>query len=460
MKKKLNKDGKQSIEEITVDNNLCIGCGLCVTVCPKNAIVLSWGKKQTWVPQVNEKKCVGCCLCVEVCPNTPERISEYATAAAKTGERFGLPETAQYFIAYDLNLENRIRSASGGVLTAILMHLVESRKIDGVIASVPVSAPIGDPHYEVRVMQSIEELDRARSSHYHPLCYDEVLKEVEENSGRYALVGVPCIIRGITRLPKKFQSKIRYTFSLVCSHNVTGQFLDCLAKQEGVLEEERYTANLRDKFGGIPDANNYNNCFSLSDRKIRRNRFQTAFTDMWRNYFFAQECCLYCPDYYGADADLSVKDGWGRLSSDPLGISLLIVRNPELVAALEKLREYGKLFLKQCDANEVFQSDVPPARFKHVEVSDRLVWKCAIRQELLKLKNNYLLGESRRSWKENSLKYWQFRMMMSLSNFFYTHWGYVPVRKIIKGNRIVTRLARFIAPAFSSILSFNLRKPN
>ena len=445
MKKTLNTNNKQCIKETTVDNNLCIGCGLCAAFCPEQAIVMHWGQDLTWVPQTDETKCTDCGLCSKICPNTPECISEYSIAAAKAGERFGLPETSQYFIAYDLNHDNRIRSASGGALTAILMHLLEMGEIDGVIASVPVSAPIGKPHYELRVMRSIEELDGARSSHYHPLSYDKVLREVGGSSGRYALVGVPCVIRGVKRLPKKFQGKIRYTFSLVCSHNVTGQFLDCLAKQEGVTEKESYTANLRDKFGGIPDANNFNNYFRLSDRAIRRNRFQTAFTDMWRNYFFAQECCLYCPDYYGSDADLSVKDAWGRLSSDPFGISLLIVRNPELVATLQELKGCERLFLESCDADEVFQSDIPPARFKHVEVRDRLFWKSVIRRELLK--NNYPLGASRRLWNEDSLKYWQFRMMMSLSSFFYNHWGRVPVRKIIKVNLIITRLARFIAAA-------------
>jgi len=410
--------------------------------CPECAIIMQWKENMTWVPRIDAAKCTDCGLCSQICPNTPECISEYAVAAAKAGERFGLPETAKYFIAYDLNPENRIRSASGGALTATLTYLLESGEIDGVIASMPVPAPIGEPHYELRVIHSFEELDEARSSHYYPLRYDKVLKEIEESTDRCAIVGVPCVIRGIKRLPKKLQSKIRYAFGLVCSHNVTGQFLDCLAKQEGMLEGEAFVANFRDKLGGIPDANNYNTYFKLADREIRRNRFQTAHTDMWRNYFFAQECCLYCPDFYGADADLSVKDAWGRLSKDPLGISLLIVRNPELVAILEELCESGKLFLEPCDADEVFQSQPTTPRFKHVEVRDRLVWKSAIRRELSK--NSYPLGVSRRWWKKSSLEYWQFRMMMGLANFFYTRWGRVPVRKIIKGSRMATDLVPLI----------------
>lgn len=417
-----------TIDRVTQKNGLCIGCGLCAATCPEQAITMRWDINQSWTPRIDATKCTDCGLCSEICPNTPDCISEYAMAAAEAGERFGLQKESQYFIAYDLNPKKRIRSASGGALTAILMYLLKMGEIDGVIASVPVMAPIGKPHYEMRVMRTIKELDEARSSHYHPLSYDKVLKELRKVPGRYAIVGVPCILRGIKRLPKEFRDKIRYTFGMACSKNVTGQFLDCLARQEGILQGETFIANQRDKVG-ISNANNFNTYFRLPNRVIRRSRFKTAWTNMWRNYFFTPECCLYCPDFYGVDADLSAKDGWGRLSSDPLGVSLLVVRNPELVVILEKLSESKKLFLERCDADEVFKSQVETPKFKHVEVCDRLVWKSAIRRELLK--KNYPLATSHRWWKRTSLKYWQFRMMMWLSSFFYTRKGRVPVRKII-----------------------------
>ncbi len=86
----------------------------------------------------------------------------------------------------------------------------------------------------------------------------------------------------------------------------------------------------------------------------------------------------------------------------------------------------------------MFQSDASAARFKHIEVRDRLVWKASIRKELLK--DKYHLDASRKLLKARTLNYWQLRMMMSVSNFFYTHWKTVPVRKIIGLNRILTSL--------------------
>jgi coenzyme F420-reducing hydrogenase beta subunit len=418
-----------AIEEKIQKYGLCIGCGLCAAICPNQAIVMQWGKNLTWAPVTDAAKCTNCGLCGGICPNTPECICKYASAAAQAGERFGLPGTGDYFIGYDMNPENRIRSASGGALTAILMYLLETSKIDGVLASVSVPAEMGKPHFRLKVLRLAEELDAARSSHYYPLCYAEAIREVKANKGVYGLVGTPCVIRGIKRLPAELQKRIKYTFSLVCSHNVTGRFLDCLAKQEGVPDGQVYTANLRDKLGGISDANNFNTYFRLPDREIRRNRFSSAFTDMWRNYFFAQECCLYCPDFYGVDADVSVKDGWGRLSGDPLGISLLIVRNPELAAVSRELKESGRLYLEACNAEEVLQSDALSAKFKHIELRERLVWKAVIRRELSK--NGYLPGTSRLFWKEGAIKYRRFRIIMALANYFYTRGKYVPVHRII-----------------------------
>ena len=155
-----------TIYETTDKQGLCIGCGICAGTCPEDAITMYWEDNQKWVPKIDESKCIKCGICANVCPNTPKRISEYAISAANAGERFGLLDTSQYFISYDLNPENRIRSASGGALTAILMHLLEMGEINGVIASVPISAPIGEPHYTLQVMRSIEELSKARSSHY------------------------------------------------------------------------------------------------------------------------------------------------------------------------------------------------------------------------------------------------------------------------------------------------------
>ncbi len=69
------QDGKRSlIEPAQVDEQTCVACGLCVAVCPYDAIELV-NKKIPYrglinVAQVNSAKCMACGLCGAVCRST------------------------------------------------------------------------------------------------------------------------------------------------------------------------------------------------------------------------------------------------------------------------------------------------------------------------------------------------------------------------------------------------------
>jgi len=48
---------------LEIDKGFCIGCGLCVSVCPTGAIALEYGKAT-----INSELCTLCYRCTEVCP--------------------------------------------------------------------------------------------------------------------------------------------------------------------------------------------------------------------------------------------------------------------------------------------------------------------------------------------------------------------------------------------------------
>ncbi len=49
---------------VTVNKELCIGCGACVGVCPVGALELDEeGKSES-----NEELCIGCGACIGTCP--------------------------------------------------------------------------------------------------------------------------------------------------------------------------------------------------------------------------------------------------------------------------------------------------------------------------------------------------------------------------------------------------------
>ncbi|MEG0457558.1 MAG: 4Fe-4S binding protein, partial [Oscillospiraceae bacterium] len=59
--------------KMIVDENICKGCGLCVTVCPKKIIKLSEEKLNSkgYKPAevIKMEDCIGCAMCGLICPD-------------------------------------------------------------------------------------------------------------------------------------------------------------------------------------------------------------------------------------------------------------------------------------------------------------------------------------------------------------------------------------------------------
>ncbi len=47
---------------VKINESDCTGCGLCIDVCPVNAIIVDE------VAKIDEGKCIGCEACVDECP--------------------------------------------------------------------------------------------------------------------------------------------------------------------------------------------------------------------------------------------------------------------------------------------------------------------------------------------------------------------------------------------------------
>ncbi len=63
-----------------VDENACIGCGICEVNCPNGTIDIVKYKTR-WYPQVNIGMCLFCGICVDVCPmNAMKMTGKYELA--------------------------------------------------------------------------------------------------------------------------------------------------------------------------------------------------------------------------------------------------------------------------------------------------------------------------------------------------------------------------------------------
>jgi coenzyme F420-reducing hydrogenase beta subunit len=386
------KNNQNCITGIT-SSGLCIGCGICHSVCPSKAIEIVFDVFRRYIPAVSSSKCKNCGQCINVCPNTPDTLAGYAISAMSEGKYYGLNNSVGTFVGYDLNLDSRLRSSSGGIVTAFLRRLIQEGLVDGVIAVDSKSASYGGKYHETSIFRNIDELENSRGSKYYPVTYSEVLKTVLSKDERYAVVGVPCIIRGVKKLPDSIKNKIKFTVSLFCGHNVTGQFVEQLARHEGIKGKESFTVNLRDKFG-IASADDFNNVFILENGEIKRRKKVEIFNRFYLNYYYAHEACLYCPDAFGVDADLSAKDAWGKkYGKDPHGCSYVVVRDAKVMEIIQCLRKEKKIFLEPVDTSEIIASQQKILKFKHINIKYRLFFKKDLRRALQKTKYQYRLRD-------------------------------------------------------------------
>jgi len=59
--------------KVNIRSELCKGCGLCVTACPKGLLVISETeinqKGHPPAEMIDEEKCISCAFCAMMCPD-------------------------------------------------------------------------------------------------------------------------------------------------------------------------------------------------------------------------------------------------------------------------------------------------------------------------------------------------------------------------------------------------------
>ncbi|MBW1822785.1 MAG: 4Fe-4S binding protein [Deltaproteobacteria bacterium] len=68
-----------------IDDERCKGCGLCVTICPKNVLEVSdqvSTKGYFPVYQARPEDCIKCAMCCTMCPDMAITITEIVEGAA------------------------------------------------------------------------------------------------------------------------------------------------------------------------------------------------------------------------------------------------------------------------------------------------------------------------------------------------------------------------------------------
>jgi coenzyme F420 hydrogenase subunit beta len=293
------KSFKSLISEVH-EKNLCGSCGGCVSFCSAHEIgAIEMGSEG--IPQyVDEDNCLKCGICYFICPNIDvfdEELKEKFSWKSPMGnfERISVGQSTDESV--------RKLATDGGVVTSLLLYMLENKVIEGII----VSKRTGTFSREPLIATTKEDLLLAAGSRFSDLSHVEELGKYSTYSptlyglkgirnldfARIAMVGTPCQIHTIRKmqvlgvLPSHV---VKFTVGLFCMENFS---FDELARQ-------RLEKDLKFNLNDIVKMNIKDDL--IIDLKDGR-RLNVPFEDLDA---VIRPACLACTDFANDFADLSV----------------------------------------------------------------------------------------------------------------------------------------------------------
>jgi coenzyme F420 hydrogenase subunit beta len=321
-----------------LDSGVCTGCGICSNICPKSCIKTYLdAEKGYYSTKLDNQTCVNCDLCKNVCP--------IYTWNNQTGNSF-VGNVEKIYSGFSNNATHRRESASGGITTSILIYMFQKSLIDAaVVAFRKKENPLES---ELRIVSSVEEIYESKGSVYAPTSYNEIIdKIIESPFTKFAIVGLPCHIEGITRLSslnKKLRAKIFLKLALVCGHTPSIKGYDYSLKHLNIRKESvTFISNRGNGWPGVLKIKMNNN----TERQLPHgSKYSWGMT--LSSLLFTPQGCRHCIDSTGYSADISICDAWiQKFKSDKIGRNLILVRNEKALSILREMRNQEIISLNE-----------------------------------------------------------------------------------------------------------------
>ncbi len=268
-----------------------------------------------------------------------------------TLERY-LGPVSKGYLCYAANESIRRKAASGGAVSAILIHLLEQGVIDGALVS-RVAVCDGRIGAESFVARTREEILSAQSSIYMEFPMDAAVRRLAREPGRLAVVGLPCQVENIRRRESRdpaLAERIQVHIGLACGRSSSKELLDRVMARQGVLEAD--VVDMRFRQG------HWRGQMLFDLRSGERVAFPFQRFSIYRNLHFCCETrCLHCEDPLGEWADIVCGDAWlWELKREPIKHSLIVARTAEAAAWVDGTVDRGHLVAEPALPDVIFRA--------------------------------------------------------------------------------------------------------
>jgi coenzyme F420 hydrogenase subunit beta len=246
-------------------------------------------------------------------------------------------QSSELYAGYWLDDPARSQTSSGGIVSCILVDLLERGIIKGALVS-RITSVDGKVRALTSLVKTKEDVLLHGGSSYIDSDVVEKMKELKNQPGRIAVVAIPCQVRAIRALmahDPELAKKFNPVIGLFCRGNVNAEFYDdFFQKRELRPDNIGQVKILRGHTSG-----NVN--ISLKDGG------ETSIPFMAMNSYrlagiHAKALCAWCDEHKSAGADISVGDIFStEFKQKAVKHSAFIPRTDEMAALMQDLVNRG-----------------------------------------------------------------------------------------------------------------------
>lgn len=336
----------KSIQQI-VESGLCTGCGLCASVLGQSKVEMRLspeGYLRPYVVGVVNREDIS--RVEMVCPGIH---IEHSQTEATYHPAWGPIEKARTGYSTDSQLHRE--GSSGGVLSALVLHLLDTAQVDFVAQiAVSKSEPLIN---ELQLSRTRGDVLRAAGSRYAPSAPLVRFEELLAKGRRFALLGKPCDMAAVRRLAlydKRVGKQVLYLLSFMCAGIPSMQGTQEVLSRMGIKPDHVKSFRYRgDGWPGKARAVSH-------DGKVAEMDYTTSWGTILNRHL--QFRCKICPDGTGEFADIVCADAWYGKDGYPdfdehEGRSIILSRTPAGEALVQEAIRADKIRIEGLPVTEI-----------------------------------------------------------------------------------------------------------
>lgn len=244
------------------------------------------------------------------------------------------------YVGFSNIASQRLSSSSGGVITEVIIFLLEEKIIDGVLIPFPINDIELIHQYKICKYKDIDKIRKYAQSIYKKIPAYNFKNIVDNFDGKLCFVGLPDQIaaaRALCKENNQMNKKIKYFVGPMVGILMEDGALDFISKFANTNEKIK---KIRWRHGEWPG----NLMVKFKSKKIEIKKFYYNFLLP----FYCSNESLFSDDFYNELADISVGDAWSpEYEKEGKGWSLVLAKSDRGEEILLKMKRKRIIFLKK-----------------------------------------------------------------------------------------------------------------